>query len=552
VGPSQEAVVSARATRRELLGRGGGAGRRHRGEAVDVAIVGAGYGGSLMARELARAGKRVVVLESGPAWRSKDLLSSQIWSRRLRAGIGPYRSSGADPVGVGFNVGRGLGGAGIHHYAGWFRMHPEDFQLRTLYGRHLDWPFSYEDLRPYYDRVQGDVGMSGDAEAETWRPPGQPYPQPPLPLLRHGQVLKRGFDALGLHTAPAPQAILSRPYKGRPACNLRGWCDAGCAIGALGNPLVTFIPEARRAGARFQTGAHVTRVLADGDRATGVEYVDPRGERRVLRARLVVLAAFTLETPRLLLSSAEGGLANSSGLVGKFVHVHVLLSAFGLFGEPTNPWEGPTGAQLLCQDMYDPDPAKGHFGGYQWLAGTSKKPNDLAGMAGARVDLHGAALDSFMRRAGAHMGAMDAIGTGTVAADNQLRLLDERDEHGVPICEIVHAHDGDAHQVLDAAEADGLRIMEAAGAEEAWTGPRVTAHIMGGTIMGSDPSTSVVNEHGQAHDIENLVISGPGTFPTGAAVNPTLTQVAWTLRSAEHLVDAWSQLAGPGSATIRQ
>jgi choline dehydrogenase-like flavoprotein len=75
---------------------------------------------------------------------------------------------------------------------------------------------------------------------------------------------------------------------------------------------------------------------------------------------------------------------------------------------------------------------------------------------------------------------------------------------------------------------------------------------MGGTIMGSDPSTSVVNEHGQAHDIENLVISGPGTFPTGAAVNPTLTQVAWTLRSAEHLVDAWSQLAGPGSATIRQ
>jgi choline dehydrogenase-like flavoprotein len=530
-------MVSQGETRRRFVL--GSVGRRV-DPAVDVVVVGAGYGGSIMARELARAGKRVTVLESGPAWESRDLVSSQIWSRRLRGGIGPYRSVGGDPVGVGFNLGRGLGGAGLHHYAGWFRMHPEDFGAHTRWGRQLDWPIGYDDLRPHYDRMQRDVGMSGDAAAEVWRPEGEPYPMPPLPLQPHGQILKRGFDALGLRTAPSPQAILSRPYKGRPACSMNGWCDAGCSSGALGNPLVTFIPEARRAGARFVTGAHVTAVTEQGGRATGVEYVDARGRRAVQPAKVVVLAAFALETPRLLLSS--GNLANSSGLVGKYIHVHVLLSVFGLFKERTYTDRGPTGAQLLCQDMYDPDPGKGYFGGYQWLIGTAKKPNDLAGIAGARMDLYGGALDAFMRRAAKHMGAMDCLGTGTVAKENELRLLDETDEHGVPICEITHTYDGDSRALYDAAAAQGEAIMEAAGAEEVWSGQRVTAHIMGGTIMGEDPASSVVDQWGRSHDLPNLVVSSPGVFPTGSPVNPTFTQVAWTLRSAERLVRTWSEV----------
>ncbi|HEY9412438.1 MAG TPA: GMC family oxidoreductase [Jiangellaceae bacterium] len=513
---------------------------RHRD--VDAVVVGAGYAGSLVARELARAGKRVVVLESGPEWRSSDLISSQIWSRRLRGDIGPYRSGGPDPVGVGFNLGRGLGGAGIHHYAGWFRMHADDFDVRSRYGHQLDWPMSYDDLRPYYDRIQSDVGMSGDARAEVWRPPGAPYPMPPLPLQEHGRILRRGFDALGLRTAPAPQAILSRPYRGRPACDLGGWCDAGCSIGALGNPLVTFIPDAKRAGAEFRTGAHVLRVLSTRGRASGVEYVDESGERHVQPAKVIVLAAFALETPRLLLNSADGGLANSSGLVGSYVHVHVLFSLYGLFTEHTDVGRGPTGAQLLCQDGHDSDPAKGYFGGYQWLIGTSKKPNDLAGIAMSRADLHGEQLDTFMRRAAGHLASMDLIGTGTVSADNRLTLLDETDEHGMPIAMITHAHDDDARALHQAALTQGLEVMDAAGATEAWAGPRATAHIMGGTIMGNDPRTSVVTSYGQTHDIENLFIATPGVFPTGSSVNPTYTQVAWTLRSAEHLTRNWRHL----------
>jgi choline dehydrogenase-like flavoprotein len=509
---------------------------------IDAVVVGAGYSGPLVARELARAGKRVVVLEAGPAWTSRDLVSSQIWARRLRASTGSYRSVGRDPINLGFNVGRGLGGAGIHHFGGWFRMHPEDFELRTRYGRQLDWPIGYDDLRTYYDRIQTDVGLSGDARAEVWRPPGEPYPLPPLRVHTHGRVLKKGFDALGLRTAPSPAAILSRPYRGRPACTYDGWCDAGCAIGALGNPLVTFIPQAREAGVEFRTGAQVTRVLTEGDRATGVEYVDAQGARQVLEAKLVVLAAFALETPRILLNSADGGLANSSGLVGRFLHVHTLMTVYGLFDERTDASIGTVAAQLLCQDMVGADPAKGYFGGWQWLAGGAKKPNDLTGIAMARPDVRGPELEAFIKRGVNHLGAMDAIGHGTLSVDNRLELTDERDAFGMRTAVVTHAHDEDSHRIYEEAHAQGLAIMRAAGATEAWAGPRGVAHIMGGTIMGSDPRASVTDQHGRTHDVENLFISGPGVFPTGGSVNPTYTQVAWTLRSAEHIVRSWDSL----------
>ncbi len=510
---------------------------------VDAVLVGAGYAGPRVARELARRGKRVVVLESGPAWTSRDLVSSQIWSRRNRGGYAAFDSTGPDPINLGFNLGRGLGGAGIHHYGAWFRMHPEDFEAQTRYGRQLDWPLSYDDLRPYYDRVQSDIGMSGDADAEVWRPPGAPYPLPPLDLQPHGRVLARGFAAMGLRTSPSPSAILSRPFKGRAACNYQAWCDAGCARGSLSNPLVTYIPEARRAGAEFRTGAEVTRVLTHGGRAAGVEYVDSRGRRHVQRAKVVVLAAFSLETPRILLNSAPGGLANSSGLVGKYLHVHMLLSAYGMFAERTEPYRGTVTAQLLCQDMYDPDPAKGYFGGYQWLAAVGKKPNDLTGVGMARADISGPDLDAFMRRGIHHLGAMDAIGHGTISRENQLRLIDERDEHGMRRAELVHAYDDDAGRLYDAARAQGVEIIRAAGAEEAWAGDRQVAHIMGGTIMGHDPAASVVTSYGQTHDIENLFVTSPGVFPTGGGVNPTFTLVAWTQRSADFMTTRWREFA---------
>lgn len=507
-------------------------------EVADAVIVGAGFSGSLIAGVLARAGKRVVVLESGPERQASDLVSSKIWARSLH---GPYAvmPQGANPIGFGFEVGWGLGGSGTHHFAVWPRFHELDFELKTRYGRGLDWPIGYDELRPYYDRVQRDIGVSGDSASEVWRPPGDPYPLPPLDLQPQAHLLRRGFEALGLRTAPSPVAILSRPYQGRPACQYVGWCSAGCAIGALGHPLVTLIPQARRFGAQFRTGAHVLRVAMDGERASGVEYVDTRGQRRIQRGRVVIVAAYSLETPRILLNSGDGGVANSSGLVGRYIHPHVLLTINGLLAEPTEPHRGIVGGELLCQENYDPDPANGYFGGWQWLASLAVKPNDLGGLAISRPDLNGSDLEPFMRRAATHLASMNGLGFALPAFENGLTLIDERDQYGMRKAVLTHSFDADALALYEAAKAQGLEIMRAAGAREAWATPVNAAHIMGGTVMGNDPTTSVVTSHGQAHDVENLFVAGASTFPVGGAVNPTFTLNALALRSAEFIAANW-------------
>ena len=145
-------------------------------EKYDVVIVGAGAASSVFAALLAEAGKSVLVLESGPARKLTDLYSSQIWARRLKWSTPHVLESGPNRIWFNVNAGRGFGGAAMHHYGIWPRYHVEDFKMKSTYGRALDWPMEYEELRPHYDEVQTDVGMSGDAELEIWRPPGAPGP----------------------------------------------------------------------------------------------------------------------------------------------------------------------------------------------------------------------------------------------------------------------------------------------------------------------------------------------------------------------------------------
>ncbi|MGI8475835.1 MAG: FAD-dependent oxidoreductase, partial [Thermomicrobiales bacterium] len=227
---------------------------------VDLLIVGAGASGCLLAAKLATAGKKVVILEAGPDIGTKDMVSSQIWSRRWRWNGAPTEGGGA--VGAAFNSGWGGGGSASHHYAVWLRLHEEDFQVKSRFGVGNDWPLTYGDLRPFYDRIQEEVGISGDAKAEIWRPEGDPYPMPPLTQMGQGKAIARGFEKIGVRTAPTPVAINSTAYKGRPPCVYDGWCDAGCPVGALANPLVVHLPAAEAAGVVLTARATMTGIAS--------------------------------------------------------------------------------------------------------------------------------------------------------------------------------------------------------------------------------------------------------------------------------------------------
>jgi choline dehydrogenase-like flavoprotein len=515
---------------------------------VDAAIVGSGASGSLLAAKLAQTGKKVLVLEAGPERTASDLYSSQLWARRLKWSGPRVESVGKHPINVVFGHGWGTGGSALHHYACWFRLHPEDFEMRSRFGAGLDWPISYDALGPFYDRIQTEVGVSGDREQEVWRPPGAPYPMPPLKIFAQGRVIARGFQKLGLRTAPLPLAINSVEYHGRPPCAYEGWCDAGCPLLALANPLAVYLSQARAAGAEIAHQAYVTRVLTNekGDRATGVEFFDARGERRVEEARLVILASSALQNPRILLNSAtprhSSGLANASGLVGKFMMTHIAGNAFGLFKERTENYLGVTGGQLVSQENYAKDPRKGYLGSSQWLIANALKPNDLLGIANARPDLFGGALHKFLAAASQHLATMTFVGENLPSRGNQLTLSSEKDRFGFPLAHITHEFSSDDLKCFEAGMRQGKAIMKAAGAYEAWSSGSVSMHALGGTIMGKDAASSVVNSYGQTHEVDNLFVAGPGIFPTSGAVNPTFTIHAAALRAADYMLAKWSSL----------
>ena len=521
-------------------------------ERVDAVIVGAGAAGSIFAARLAQAGKQVVVLEMGPPWQLSDMISSQMWARRLKWGGAPIGLSGKHPVQYTVNNGWGFGGAALHHYGTWPRPMEEAFVMRSEHGRGLNWPFEYDELRPHYDRVQSDVGISGDAEAEIWRPPGDPYPMPPLKSFRHGEILRDGFESLDLQVAPLPLIINSVPYRGRAPCIYDGWCDAGCPIGALANPLVTYLKDAVAAGADVRPHAQVTRVLTDANGwADGVQFVT-NGERGTLHADLVVLAATTLQNPRLLLNSAGGkhpnGVGNSGGQVGKYLTGDSMVFVYAMFDEDTENHMGVNAGQFLHREGLRHESRPDIFGGVQWQIGPCMKPNDIFGIAVTRADLFGNDLHAFVRKATKNMAYMVGFGCGAPSAENHVRLSDQRDEHGMPLAHVHHSVSQDNEQLREYLRAQGTKVMKAAGATEIWYAPYgAGGHLTGGTIMGTDPSNSVADGWGRLHDAPNVVIGGSGLFPTTGGASPTYSIHAMADRSAAFLLDNWAATIRPAA-----
>ena len=508
-------------------------------------IIGAGAAGSVFAAHLAEAGKRVLVLEAGAPRQLQDLVSSQIWARRLKWGLAPILAGGEDRLNHNIATGSGIGGAALHHYGTWMRFSEDVFKPNALHGRGIDWPFDYADLRLHYDELQKEIGISGDAAAEPWRPPGDPYPMPPLKQFRQAELLDRGFAKMGRATAPLPAIINSVPYNGRPPCIYDAWCDAGCPIGALANPLITYIPRAKAAGAEFRADCYVTRIeAASRQRVAGVEYFSS-GQRHRQPAKVVVVAASVMENVRLLLNSASSwhvtGLGNGNDLVGTHLAAECAVQGFALFEEETECYLGVSAGHRIYREGYVSKNRPGMFAGYQWQLAPAMKPNDIFGVAMTRPDIFGAPLHDFMDKGIRHAANMLGFGGSVPVRENRVVLADQKDDFGMPLVKTEHRWTPDMRALIEHMHTEGKALLQAAGATEAWTGRTGTGHIVGGTLMGDSPETSVTDGFGRVHDMENLFVAGGSLFPGNAGASPTYTIHAVSQRAARHMVSRWAE-----------
>ena len=329
---------------------------------------------------------------------------------------------------------------------------------------------------------------------------------PPMKSFPNGDVWKKGAEANGIHLVPAAVGMNSTEFKGRPACIYDGWCHVGCPIGALANPVVTYLGEARKAGAEVRPFSTVTRVLtnADGTRVTGVEYYDAKKQKQVQEASVVVLAAWSAQNPRLLLNSATdkhpNGLANKNQLVGKFMMTHHIAGTWALFDEDITPHMGTVGAQLMSYDRYPKTSYPNAFGSSFIVAGAAMKTNDYAQ---ARGDLFGADLQAFMKRAARGITRITIFGEDQPQLENRIELASDKDEFGMPLARLIHSFDDDAMALWNANFEQGMKVAKATDAKETWPGkgPVVpTSHLHGGAIMGTSAANSVTNSYGQTHE----------------------------------------------------
>ncbi|HKX62370.1 MAG TPA: GMC family oxidoreductase [Verrucomicrobiae bacterium] len=503
---------------------------------VDAIIVGAGACGSLMAKELAARGLSVVVLEAGRRFQAAaDFANTEANAAKI-LWMEPRVYSGHHRVVP--KTGIGVGGGTLVWLGVMPRFHSRDFKTRSTEGVGEDWPISYDDLRPHYEKVEREFGVAG--ECGPFAPEPYTLPMPPHRMNWHAQVLARGARKLGAHPFAPPSAINSTAYDGRPACVYCGWCGSGCPTGAKATASEIYLQRAETLGARVISEVFVHRVDYDSAQriVTGVSYLDASGKEHRVKAKRVVLAAHALETPRLLLLSATdtwpNGLANSSGCVGRYLMSHPTWQVFGTFEEPIHAFKGMQMGHVMVQDYYEPGSGNGYARGYILLS-YMMTPVTYANLSGT---FYGTELKDFLHDY-AHTAAWWAHAEGLPYAHNTVTLDSEaRDARGLPVARITYEWGENDLRLAAAARDKAVEMMSASGARRVRIGLNYGAHAMGSCRMGRDPKTSVVNEWCQSHDIANLFICDTSVFVTGSGVNPTLTAMAIASRSAEHIASS--------------
>jgi gluconate 2-dehydrogenase alpha chain len=561
---------------------------------VDVAVVGLGAAGGVAVLPLARAGLKVAGIEAGTWMDPHSFRPDEIYNNvrglltsvpKANQEIPTYRESPSSPTRLRASVHpmmNAIGGTSIHYWAQSWRLKAWDFRTRSetekRYGKGAipagttleDWPLTYEELEPFYDTVEYEIGVSGkagniqgrtDARGNVFESPRRrEYPMPPLRRAGYNELMDKAAKQMGWKPFPGPAAINSQQYKGRPGCAFHGFCSrGGCHISAKNSTAVTTIPDAvKTKNLTIFDKAHVTRIEVDADgRVTGVTYIRD-GKEYFQPAKVVLLGSYTYENTRLLLLSKSKacpkGLSNNHGQVGRHYFGHWQGGVLALFPQDMNVWYGTPSQATLVDEWADDNfdhAGLGFIGGCSLSAYTERHPIEAAAMETfGKAPLWGAAWKKFVHEnAGRWTSAY--IQTNTFPYENSWLDLDEevRDPLGDPVCRITTGPRSNEPRALDFAQRKMEEWLLAAGAAQTvrrpTTGPvGPITHAYGGTRMGDNAETNVVDRWGFSHEAPNLGLLGASVMGTSGARNPTLTVQALAWRTADRLAKNWKAIAG--------
>ena len=561
---------------------------------TDVVIIGLGAAGGVAALPLAEAGLGVVGLEAGDWFTRQDFAPDELWNNyrawpgtqmKVNREIPVHRRNASapdSPRGSIHPMMNGVGGTTLHYWAQSWRLNPWDFKVvsettRRYGGSRIprgstveDWPFGWEELEGYYDKVENAVGVSGqagnikgtiDQRGNIFEGPRErEFPMPPLRGTEFTEVMADAGRRLGWHPFPGPAAVNSRPYEGRSPCMYHGFCSrGGCHVDAKNSTAVSTIPKAQETGRlRVVTRAHVTRIAVDNQgRASGVVYLW-QGTEYIQPADAVLLASYTYENTRLLLLSKSkaypNGLSNNHGQVGKhYISHNQGAGVNALFPMNLNRWYGLPAQGVAIDDWADDnfDHSDLDFvgGGNLWVY-SDRRPISAASMSTFdRAPRWGSAWKAFIKENADRTVGSYLQKTTLPYEDNVLDLHPTvTDPLGDPVCRITaDFQDNEKKLALFVQDKMEQWFLEAGAIETVKGGVGTmgpTTHAYGGTRMGDNPETNVVDRWGFSHEVPNLGVLGASVMGTSGARNPTLTAQALAWRTAERLTKDWKGITG--------
>ncbi len=549
----------------------------------DVCVIGSGAGGGPIAYELSKAGHSVVVLEKGKWFKENDFYKDEmacciheVFTPNLKEEQHVVETERGDDWRVqktsesSWNLWNGsLVGGSSNFMSGFFhRLKPIDFKLKSTFGaiegaNMADWPISYDDLEPYYDKVEKVVGISGKVVKHKFQEPrsSKDYPYPPLTSHPLSKMIDKACDEMGITSIPMPRAILSKPALGRSSCSYNGYCGGlGCSTGAKGSSRAALLNKAVATGkCEIYPQSHVTRILNnEKGQITAVEYFNAKGEKKHIDAKIYVVACQSIETARLLLNSTgkkhQNGLANSSGLVGQN-----LMFAGGGSGSGRINYakfsdkkveelrqNGPF-LNRTIHDFYvidDPEFGKRAKGGV--IDFVHLHPNPLARASGRISGRDGLRwgkplkrdLEGYFRE-GRYI-KIEAFCDWLPNKDSFVKLDPEvKDKYGMPVARARFGFHGRNLQVGYYLAAKAGKVLKKMGASNviSFASGSPPVNLVAGTCrFGDNPETSVLNKDCQAHDVENLYITDGSFMPNAGSAPFTWTIYANAFRVADKII----------------